>query len=88
MKKVTIIILLTFYTQSIFSQLSNDMNNHRKYWFYKSRLNNDFMKVGPNRGESLPFMQRGSGSSSHFISIIHNKTESIALYKFIKQKNN
>lgn len=33
--------------------------NHRKYWWYKSRLNNDFVKVGLGDGESLPFNQRG-----------------------------
>jgi hypothetical protein len=33
--------------------------NHRKYWFYKSRLNNDFVKVGTGDGESLVFNQRG-----------------------------
>ncbi|MFO0321130.1 MAG: hypothetical protein ACK504_01735 [Bacteroidota bacterium] len=25
--------------------------NHRKYWWYKSRLNNDFVKVGLNADE-------------------------------------
>lgn len=33
--------------------------HHRKYWYYKSRLNNDFLKVGRAAGNSIPFMQRG-----------------------------
>ncbi len=33
--------------------------NHRKYWYYRSRLTNDFMKIGPKQGESLPFSCRG-----------------------------
>lgn len=37
----------------------NFTTNHRKYWYYKSRLNNDFMKVGTNAGESLIFNERG-----------------------------
>ncbi|HRG02506.1 MAG TPA: hypothetical protein PKZ75_15440 [Bacteroidia bacterium] len=49
----------------------NDLENHKKYWYYKSRLNNDFVKVGntaPNgandttshdHGESMPFNERG-----------------------------
>ena len=33
----------------ILSQNGND--NHRKYWYYRSRLTNDFMKVGLGQGE-------------------------------------
>jgi hypothetical protein len=32
--------------------------NLEKYWFYRYRLINDFMKIGPNCGESLPFAER------------------------------
>lgn len=39
----------------------NYIVNHRKYWFYKSRLNNDFIKVGTGDGESLIFNERGFG---------------------------
>lgn len=59
----------------IFSQLTalvfgqSDLDNHKKYWFYKSRLNNDFIKVGntpaptlkdslDGHGESIPFNER------------------------------
>lgn len=38
----------------------NDILNHEKYWYYKTRLNNDFIKIGRNPGESVPFNQRGS----------------------------
>lgn len=34
---------------------------HQKYWYYYSRLNNDFLKVGKNAGESIPINQRGEG---------------------------
>lgn len=42
----------------------SDIANHRKYWYYKTRLNNDFMKVGLGNGESIPFNQRGKDASS------------------------
>jgi hypothetical protein len=29
--------------------------NQTKYWFYRNRLINEFCKVGPNQGESIPF---------------------------------
>jgi hypothetical protein len=37
----------------------SDNDNHRKYWYYRSRLVNDFVKVGLSDGESMPFNQRG-----------------------------
>ncbi len=40
----------------------------RKYWYYKSRLNNDFVKVGLNQGESMPFNQRGRDNNSFNMS--------------------
>ncbi|MBK9286050.1 MAG: hypothetical protein IPM51_17275 [Sphingobacteriaceae bacterium] len=36
-----------------------DIDLHKKYWYYKSRLNNDFLKVGLKSGESIPFGERG-----------------------------
>jgi hypothetical protein len=64
-----IFLLLIIITFSIKSQ--NDLLNHKKYWYYKTRLNNDFVKVGatpyagvayngnPSQGESIPFNERG-----------------------------
>lgn len=49
-----ILIILPF---SLLSQ--NDLINHQKYWYYKTRLNNDFIKIGMNSGESIPYNQRG-----------------------------
>jgi len=55
------LILLLILTNYMVSQTTTD--NHRKYWWYKTRLNNDFVKVGTAAGESFPFNQRGSTSS-------------------------
>ena len=38
------------YAQSTDSKLYNAQS---KYWFYRNRLINEFMKVGPGQGESL-----------------------------------
>lgn len=35
--------------------------NLEKYWWYRYRLVNDFMKVGPNCGESIPADYRKLG---------------------------
>ncbi|MGN6646758.1 MAG: hypothetical protein ACTHJT_09515, partial [Cytophaga sp.] len=34
---------------------NQDYMNQAKYWFYRNRLINEFCKVGPNQGESIPF---------------------------------
>jgi hypothetical protein len=41
-----------------------DFDNHKKYWYYRSRLNNDFLKIGLDSGESIPFSERGAKSPS------------------------
>jgi hypothetical protein len=56
MRYLILIYILICEISSMFSQA--DEINHRKYWYYRSRLTNDFMKIGPNQGESLPFSQR------------------------------
>lgn len=33
--------------------------NHQKYWYYRWRLRNHFMKIGPGQGESLIASERG-----------------------------
>jgi hypothetical protein len=64
MKKIMLIVISLEMSIGLLSQNLNDaIKHHRKYWYYKSRLNNDFLKVGPNQGESFPFMQRGFNSS-------------------------
>ena len=64
--KFFVLFILSFC--SFFGQ--NDLENHKKYWYYKARLNNDFVKVGntqpngsnnitsPDHGESMPFNER------------------------------
>lgn len=48
-----ILIIGIFFTFQLRTQ--TDADNHRKYWYFKSRLNNDFLKVGTAAGESMPF---------------------------------
>ncbi len=51
---LTVFIVLVG-ASSLHSQSNADL--HTKYWFYKTRFNNDFVKIGLNAGESLPFNQ-------------------------------
>lgn len=54
---ILLIIWLILICTNIRAQ--GEYNNLRKYWYYKTKLNNDFTKVGLNRGESMPFNERG-----------------------------
>ncbi|MBL7912399.1 MAG: T9SS type A sorting domain-containing protein [Bacteroidia bacterium] len=61
------ILSLLFIHLSVLVYSQSDLDNHKKYWFYKSRLNNDFIKIGHTptnslfdvgHGESMPFNER------------------------------
>lgn len=56
--KSNLILILLFVNFNFIWSQDNGIH-HRKYWWYKSRLNNDFVKVGLADGESMPLNQRG-----------------------------
>lgn len=41
-------------TQSILGQYNYRMDDMQQYWFYRYRLINQFLKIGPKHGESIP----------------------------------
>jgi hypothetical protein len=57
--KQMLVLLLVLGTvpRLILAQNYNDYDA-KKYWYYRTRLNNDFVKVGLNQGESLPIPER------------------------------
>jgi len=61
-----LIILLAVLVNSYNAQ--SDYINHKKYWYYKTRFNNDFVKIGTGPGESIPFNSRGNGGNSAFFT--------------------
>lgn len=64
--KLTKKLLLAFIIalQPIIIKSQTDYDNHSKYWYYKTRLNNDFMKVGLLAGESIVFNQRSGNHTA------------------------
>ncbi len=52
-----IIILISVFS-FLHGQNTQEEDIHRKYWFYKSHFNNDFIKIGLDSGESIPFNER------------------------------
>lgn len=61
MKNIVIILILLFPFSNNTGAQSHDIN-HKKYWYYRSRLVNDFMKIGKGLGESLPASHRAKAN--------------------------
>lgn len=55
---VKLVIVFCFISSILLAQ--GPWQNQKKYWFYKARLNNDFVKVGLNAGESFIVGQRSN----------------------------
>ncbi len=48
-------IILSLWVKS--QTIDND-KAHRRYWYYRTRMINDFMKIGKNQGDCLVFAER------------------------------
>ncbi len=67
MKKTLIFFLLInelFAQQPTVNPNNNNDDDMKKYWFYRTKLVNDFMLVGTGQGMSLPFNRRGKDAHS------------------------
>lgn len=58
MRNFILMLYGCFLTITLISQTPTEIEHHKKYWYYKSRFNNDFINIGPNQGQSIPFNQR------------------------------
>lgn len=61
-----------FFTLFIFSnyilnsQITVDNEKaHRRYWFYRTRMINDFIKIGKNQGDCIVFPERNDGQENN-----------------------
>ena len=62
--KISTSILLTlictfFVSIPLIAQIDHS-KAHRRYWYYRTRMINDFMKVGKNQGECIVFAERNN----------------------------
>lgn len=57
--KYRLFYLFVFFEILAYSQ--DYVTLHNRYWYYRTRLRNDFMKVGLSNGCSIPMGQRGLG---------------------------
>ena len=56
----TILLLLVIIVQS--QTIDND-KAHRRYWYYRTRMINDFIKIGKNQGDDIVFIKNNSNNS-------------------------
>jgi hypothetical protein len=59
MKKIFFAIILLLSVMDFVGQDYTIL--HDRYWYYRTRLRNDFMKVGLSKGCSIPMEERGDG---------------------------
>ncbi len=66
--KIVLNTILVALSTLIYSKVSaqTDIENHYKYWYFKTRFNNDFIKIGLGDGESIPFNQRGAQAPNKY----------------------
>lgn len=93
-----IFILFVFYINNISSQpLSVEENQlaHRRYWYYRTRMINDFMKIGGEQGDCIVIPDRNQGRSDNTarvdndqIDITNQYLTALALeYKLLSRNN-
>jgi hypothetical protein len=78
---IIITFLLGFASTSLEAQ--NHQQNHEKYWYYRWRLTNHFMKVGPNQGESLIANERGLGNANRKKMVFGDQTFNLGYFMSI-----
>ena len=75
MKKLfTTVFLLTYFI--VFSQtLSPEENSkaHRRYWYYRTRLINDFIKIGGAQGDCIVFPERNQKRKNKFVLRLNHR---------------
>lgn len=60
-KIITFFVLLIF-VEIVYSQQTVDNDKaHRRYWYYRTRMINDFMKIGKEQGACIVLAQRNKG---------------------------
>ncbi len=55
-----IFFLVCLKNQAQISTEANDQKAHRRYWYYRTRMVNDFMKIGKEQGDCIVFAERNN----------------------------
>jgi hypothetical protein len=63
--KLSLLFFYVLFFQDILSQQAVDNDKaHRRYWYYRARMINDFMKIGKEQGSCIVFAERNNGEDN------------------------
>ncbi|MBP7807742.1 MAG: T9SS type A sorting domain-containing protein [Bacteroidia bacterium] len=90
-KKLGVFFLLFLFYQDIYGQIDHN-KAHRRYWYYRTRMVNDFIKIGKEQGDCVVFAERNFGKQNKSkigpdqIDIINQYIMTLALeYKLLSR---
>lgn len=64
MKKRSIQFILLLCNLLVQGQTIDNDKAHRRYWYYRTRMINDFMKIGKEQGDCIVFIKNNSNNST------------------------
>ena len=62
-KYIIIVLLFTNLRYAYPQQTVDNDKAHRRYWYYRTRMINDFMKIGKNQGDCIMISERNLGKN-------------------------
>lgn len=63
--KIILLFCFLFVCSPFQSQTIDNDKAHRRYWYYRTRMINDFMKIGKNQGDCIVFAERNIGEDNN-----------------------
>lgn len=79
MKKLILIVVVLLFVLPFESFGQSPYDNHKKYWYYRYRLKNHFMKIGKAPGESLIASERAGYNSKKDLTF-GDQTVNLGMY--------
>ena len=61
--KIILLFCFLFVCSPFQSQTIDNDKAHRRYWYYRTRMINDFMKISKDQGDDLVFIKNNSNNS-------------------------
>ena len=68
MNKFIVLIWICISFNTLAQPSIDNEKAHRRYWYYKTRFVNDFIKLGKNQGEGIDFSERNFNYSANNIN--------------------
>ncbi len=74
MKGYILFVIIILVQLNCTSQQTVDNDKaHRRYWYYRTRMINDFMKIGKEQGACIVFAERNNGQDNLLLPVVNSK---------------